>query len=412
MTPKELQELRQKRGTLVEQMNTLNNKALEEKRSLTPEESEKWEAMDADQEDLRKQIERSEKGEALKKEMAETREKTEFMEGKEKKGDKRDLPYIASDEYRDAFRHYLHSGEKPISDEFRALQADSDVIGGYLVAPQQFVQDLIKFVDDQVFIREMSTTTQVNEADSLGIPSLDVDPADADWTAEIKTGNEDDDMAFGKRELFPHPLAKRIKVSNKLLRVSAMPVEQIVRERLGYKFAVTEEKAFLNGSGSNQPLGVFTASVDGISTGQDVSDGNTATTIGADGLINAKYALKAAYWDAAVWIFHRDAVKQIRKLKDGNGQYLWQPGLQAGQPDRILDSSFRMSEFAPNTFTTGLYAGIIGDFSRYWIADALNMQVQRLVELYAETNQTGFIGRMELDAMPVLEEAFIRVTLA
>jgi len=407
-----LKELRQKRGSIVEQMNTLNDKALEEKRSLTPEESEKWEAMDAEQDGLRKQIERTEKSAALAKEMSETRNRTEFPEGKKKEGEKRDVPYIASDEYRAAFAHYLASSERPNTDEFRALQADSDVIGGYLVAPQQFVADLIKFVDDLVFIRGLATVTPVVQADSLGIPSLDVDPADSDWTAEIQTGSEDSDMAFGKRELFPHPLAKRIKVSNKLLRVAALPVEQIVRDRLAYKFAVTEEKAFLTGTGSNQPLGVFTASPDGISTGQDVSDGNTATTVEGDGLINAKYSLKAAYWDRAVWIFHRDVVKQIRKLVDLNGQYIWQPGLQAGQPDRILDSPFRMSEFAPNTLTTGLYAGIIGDFSRYWIADALNMQVQRLVELYAETNQTGFIGRAELDGMPVLEEAFIRVTLA
>ena len=71
-----------------------------------------------------------------------------------------------------------------------------------------------------------------------------------------------------------------------------------------------------------------------------------------------------------------------------------------------------MSEYAPNTFTTGLYVGLLGDFSHYWIADALEMTVQRLVELYAGTNQTGFIGRLETDGAPVLEEAFARVKLA
>jgi HK97 family phage major capsid protein len=70
-----------------------------------------------------------------------------------------------------------------------------------------------------------------------------------------------------------------------------------------------------------------------------------------------------------------------------------------------------MSEYAPSTMTSALYVGILGDFSQYWIADALDMQIQRLVELYAETNQTGFIGRMESDGMPVLEEAFVRVKL-
>jgi len=70
-----------------------------------------------------------------------------------------------------------------------------------------------------------------------------------------------------------------------------------------------------------------------------------------------------------------------------------------------------MSEYAPNTFTTGLYVGILGDFSNYWIADAVDMQVQVLKELYAETNQTGYIGRLDTDGMPVLAEAFARVKL-
>src|SRR5690606_2542035 len=131
-----------------------------------------------------------------------------------------------------------------------------------------------------------------------------------------------------------------------------------------------------------------------------------------DGLISAKYELKAQYWGRATWLFHRDAVEQIAKLKDGNGQYLWQPSVQAGQPDRLLNFPVRMSEFAPNTFTSGLYVGILGDFSWYWIADSLSFQVQRLMELYAETNQDGFIVRVETDGMPVLSEAFVRVKLA
>ena len=167
----------------------------------------------------------------------------------------------------------------------------------------------------------------------------------------------------------------------------------------------------MTGDGSQKPLGVFVASADGISTARDVSTGNTATSIMGDGLIEAKYSLKEAYWPRARWIFHRDAVKQIRKLKDGNGQYIWQAGISGGVPDRILELPYTTSEFAPNTFTTGQYVGILGDFQKYWIVDALDMVMQRLTELYAETNQTGFIARYEGDGAPVLEEAFARVKL-
>lgn len=315
-----------------------------------------------------------------------------------------------TEEYTRAFGQYLlrgvHAGE-----ELRALEASSDVAGGYLV-PMQFVARLIKAVDDLNFIRQMATVYPLSTGDSVGFPSLDSDPDDADWTSEIATGGEDSAMAFGRRELKPHALAKRIKVSNKLLRSAAMDVEDIVLERLGYKFSRTEEVAFLTGDGVDKPLGVFVASDAGISTARDISEGNLATEIQFDGLIEAKYSLKAQYWPNARWMFHRDGVKQVSKLTDANGQYLWQPSRQAGQPDMLLGHPVDMSENCPNTFTTGKYVGLFCDWSYYWIADALNMTIQRLVELYSEANQTGFIGRKETDGMPVLEEAFVRVKLA
>ncbi len=257
----------------------------------------------------------------------------------------------------------------------------------------------------------MATVIPVPNAASLGAPALDNDPADPDWTSEIKTGTEDSTMDFGKRDLYPHPLAKRIKVSKKLIRVSRMNIDNIVRSRLAYKFAVTEENSFLNGDGVNEPLGVMTASNLGISTGRDVSTDNTTTAIKADNLIECKYTLKAQYRRTAQWAFHRDAIKKIRKLKDGDGGYIWKQGL-SDRPDTILEMPMNECEYMPNTFTTGLYVGILGDFSYYWIADAMNMAIQVLTELYAETNQNGYIGRKETDGMPVLEEAFVRVKLA
>ena len=220
-------------------------------------------------------------------------------------------------------------------------------------------------------------------------------------------------MSFGKRELTPHPAARLLKVSNKLIRAAFLDAEKIVSDRLVYKHSIVQENGFLNGSGSNQPMGVFTAATAGfgISTSRDVSTGNTATAFTADGLIEALYSLKAQYRRKATWIFHRDGVKKIRKMKDGEGNYIWQMGLTANKPDTILNCPYCESEYCPNTFTTGKYVGIIGDFKHYWIADALNIQIQRLVELFAANNQVGFIGRIECDGMPTVEEAFSRVTL-
>ncbi len=426
---KKLRELLDKRNRLIAQMRAMMTTAEGESRGLTAEEQTNYDKIFAEADGIRQTIDNEQRLAALEAQGGEGNERREGS-GDERQlrevraidaadhryrvvageirdeSDRRALQYRATREYNDGFRHWIATGER------RALDGTSGPGGGYTIAPVQFVQDLIKKVDDLVFIRARATVRTVTNAAGLGAVTLENDPADADWVAELATGNEDTAMSFGQRELKPYPSAKLAKVSNKLMRASGISVDGVLLQRLAYKFGITEEKAFLTGSGANQPLGIFTASGDGIDTSRDVATGNTSTSIGFDGLISAKFSLKAPYLTNAIWGFHRDAVAQISKLKDTTNQYLWQPSTQLGQPDRILSLPVFMSEFIPNTFTTGLYVGFIGDISNYWIADALDMQVQRLVELYARTNQTGFIARRETDGQPVLAEAFARVKLA
>lgn len=403
-----LKALREKRGVAVKEMRDLIEKAEREKRDLTTEElTQHGKAFDT-VEDLRKQIEAEERTLEAEREAA-----TRQAEDEERKKSGKPAPGSAEERQMKAFRTYLRTGQVTGegAEELRALQADSDTEGGYLRPPQQFIADLLKGVDNSVFIRQRARKFQIVQSESIGVPTLDTDLNDADWTTELATGNEDTAMRFGKRELRPHPVAKRIKVSKKLLRSSALPIEQIIMSRMAYKFGVTQEKAFLTGDGQQKPLGVFTASNDGIPTSRDVATGNTSTAVTFDGLIEAKYAIKADYWGRADWLFHRDAVKNIVKIKDNDGQYIWRMSVRDGEPDILLGRPMMISEYVPNTFTTGLYVGMFGDFSNYWIVDALDMQVQRLIELYAETNQDGFIGRLETDGAPVLAEAFARIKL-
>lgn len=405
---KRLNELRSQRNNLVTQAREILAAAEKEGRGLNGEEQQKYDKLFSDQDELRKTVEAEERQVELERSLA---GKTVDEERGKEGDDKRAGPH-GTEEYRDAFGQLLRGGVQSLNtDQVRALSAGAGSEGGFFVMPEQTVDTLIKAIDDEVMIRQWATKFTVPSAASLGAVSLDADPADADWTSEIKTGNEDGTMAFGKRELVPNPLAKRIKISNKLLR-QVPSVESLVMARLGYKFGVSEEKAYLTGNGSKKPLGLFTASNDGIAAGRDVSTGNAATSMAMDGLINAKYALKSGYQKNAKWMFHRDGVSQIAKLKDTTNQYLWQPSKKEGEPDMLLGLPVYQSEYVPNTFTASQYVGIIGDFSYYWIVDALDMQIQRLVELYAETNQTGFIGRKEGDGMPVLGEAFARVKLA
>ena len=409
------------RAKAVADQRALLNRAETEKRAMSADENTNYGNLDKEVDRLSGEIEREQKlatREKMVNDPANVYRPAPAGGGETRtikyRGQEITLPANADVQQR-GFNKFLERGlAAVVGDEMRALQADSDIYGGFLVAPQQFVLKLIMAMDNLVFIRDMATVYPVTKAESLGAPSLDNDPAAPDWTAEIAIGSEDSTMSFGKRELIPHPLAKLLKVSEKLLRVSAMDVESLVIARLAYKFGITAENCYLNGTGSNQPMGVFTAATIGfgISTARDVSTGNTATAFTFDGLMEALYSLKAQYHPKATWIFHRDAIKMARKLKDGMGQYIWQPSVQQGQPDLLLGRPYKMSEYCPNTFTASKYVGIIGDFSFYWIADALSMRIQRLNELYAAANQIGFIGRLESDGMPVLNEAFARVKLS
>jgi len=402
-----LAELMEKRGHAVKVARELIDKCDAEKRAMNADETGKYEAAMSDFDTLDGQIKQEQRVKNSEKEIEApfNPAKQEFKSDAEK----------AAIEQRAAFNKYLRSGSRMLNEaEHRALSAGVDTDGGYLVAPQAFIATLLKAVDDLVAIRGLATIIPLAKAESLGVPTMDTDVSDADWTPELSTGSLDDSLKFGKREMLPHAFAKRVKISNKLLRQSTIDVEALVRGRLAYKFGVTEEKAFMTGDGVEKPLGIFTLSNDGIRADRDVAGNNTATAIKADTLIDVKTSLKAPYLasTSCKWLFHRTVLGEIRKLKDGNGQYIWQPGLSGAIPDRILEIPYVTSEYAPNTMTTGKYVGILGDFKNYWIADALSIQIQRLVELYAETNQVGFIGRAEVDGAPVMSEAFARIKLA
>lgn len=390
-------EMLQKRAALITEARALVDLAETEKRDMTAEEREQYDRIFAEARDL---------GDKIKREQA-LREEERVLESA-KADSVKDSP---EERKLKAFRSWLATGDLR---EYRALANDSDAAGGYLHAAEQFVAQLIKGLDNAVFVRKYATILPLITSDTLGAVVLKDDLSDPTWTTEIAAVDEDTTMDFGHRSLTPNQLSKLIKVSMKLLRTSALPVEALVSDRLGYKFAVAQENNFLNGTGSGQPMGVFTAATagNGITTGRDIVGSNTTTTIKADSIIDTKFSLKAPYRVGARWLMHRDAVKMISKLKDGDGQYLWRTGLVVGEPDTLAGLPIDESEYAPNTFTAGEYVGILANWQYYWIAELQGVEIQRLNELYAANSQIGFIGRMYADAMPVLEEAFARVTLA
>ena len=320
----------------------------------------------------------------------------------------------AKPEYGKAFGSYLTALDWRVEQsqaELRDLSMGVGSQGGYAVPVQEFVRQLIMKLDDEVPLYALSTKNELPQAQSLGVPTLEANPADGDWTTELATGGQDAQMAFGSRQLTPWPIAKRLLISRKLMRASPLNLEGLIRDRLAYKIAKPLDNALVQGTGANQPLGIFVGSAAGIPTTQDTTL-ITSSHIDPDKLMTLRHSIRDVYTNlkSTRWVFHRTVLADVRKAKASTGVYLWSPamGLTGPVPGVLLDLPYTLDENAPVfTATGGLRIMVLGALEYIWTATALNFEVQRLDELYAATAQVGFIVRAEIDGMPVLGEAFV-----
>ena len=207
------------------------------------------------------------------------------------------------------------------------------------------------------------------------------------------------DDSFGQISLGAHKVASIIKVSEELLKDSVFDVESYIAAEFARRVGDAEEAAFINGDGAGKPIGLL-HSTNGAAAGVTAA---SATAFTADELIDLVYSLKAPYRKHALFLFNDQTLKAIRKLKDGNGQFLWQPGLQAGQPNTLLGYRYETSYHMP-LIGAGAKPILFGDFSSYWIADREGRSIKRLNELYAATGQIGFRVTQRLDGRLVQQE--------
>jgi HK97 family phage major capsid protein len=299
---------------------------------------------------------------------------------------------------------YLKGGFEGV--ERKDLQTSPAAAGGYLVTDNQRSELLEKAAPVSAMRRIARVLPAIPGGSSI-TPTEENELTDAEWTTEIKTGSKDEVKPFGGRVLTPKPLAKRILISNTELRAGRLiDIENWINTRMGRRFGVPQEYAFIKGTGVNGPMGLLNWS--GIP--KFTTAGSNVVT--ADDIINWAYSLPAAYAGTARILTNRAFLRKVRLLKSTDNQYLWQPGLSAGNPSTILDWSYELSDQYPTGLDTNdaykdnELIATIGDFQYYWIVDSLSLSIKRLDELYAETDQTGFIGRMESDGMPVSNEAF------
>ena len=221
----------------------------------------------------------------------------------------------------------------------------------------------------------------------------------ASWIDEEGVYTESDD-SFAQVSIGAYKLGTMIKVSEELLNDSVFDLESYIAREFARRIGAKEEEAFFTGDGTGKPLGILTAS-GGAETGVTAA---SATAVTADELMDLFYSLKSPYRKNAVWVLNDSTIKAIRKLKDNNGQYLWQPSLVSGTPDTILGRPVKTSAYMP-VIAAGAKTIAFGDFSYYWIADRQGRSFKRLNELYAANGQVGFLGSQRVDGKMILPEA-------
>ena len=387
-----INELRTKRATAWDAAKAFLDSHRNDKGVLSAEDDATYSRMESEITDLGKEISRMERLEAMDKEMSRATStpltaKPEAPKAETKSG-------RASDAYKDAF--WNHARKRDSYEIRNALQVGTDTEGGYLV-PDTFEKKLITTLEEENVIRKHAHVFTTSSG-SHKIPVVST-RGTAAWVDEEGQIPESDD-AFGQQLIGAHKISTLIKVSEELLNDSAFDLENYFATEFARRIGNAEEAAFLTGNGSGKPTGIL-ADIGGAEIGVTAA---SETAITADEIIDLFYSLKSPYRKKAIWVLNDRTIKAIRKLKDSNGQYLWQPALHEGEYDTILGKRIYTSPFAPE-IGAGAKTIAFGDFSYYWIGDRQGVAFKRLNERYAETGQVGFLASKRVDAKLVLPEA-------
>ncbi len=300
----------------------------------------------------------------------------------------------ATDEYKASFWKAMRN--KLSYDVQNALEVGTDSEGGYLV-PDEFERTLIEALEEENIFRGLANVITTSSGDRK-IPVV-ASKGTASWVDEEGEIPESDD-AFNQVSIGAYKLATLIKVSEELLNDSVFNLQSYIAKEFGRRIGAKEEEAFFTGDGTGKPTGIFNT-LNGAQLGVTAA---SATAITADEIMDLFYSLKSPYRKKAIFVMNDATVKAIRKLKDGNGQYLWQPSITAGTPDTILNRPVKTSAYVP-TIEAAAKTIAFGDFGYYWVADRQGRSFKRLNELYAVTGQVGFMATQRVDGKLILSES-------
>ena len=384
--------LREKRAKLWDSTKAFLDSRRSETGLLSAEDTTTYEKMETDVVNLGKEIERLERQAVMELELA--KPTTAAITHRPSQQQDAEKTGRASSEYKAAFWKVMKN--KNNFDVQNALQVGTDSEGGYLV-PDEFERTLVEALQEENIFRQLATIITTSSGDRK-IPVV-ATKGTASWVDEEGVIPEADD-AFGQVSIGAYKLATMIKVSEELLNDSVFNLEQYIAKEFGRRIGSKEEEAFFIGDGTGKPTGIFNAT-GGAGVGITAA---SATALTIDEIMDLFYSLKAPYRKNAAFVTNDATVKVIRKLKDGNGQYLWQPSVTAGQPDTLLNRPLKTSAYVPSIAAAAKVVAF-GDFGYYWVADRQGRSFQRLNELYAATGQVGFKATQRVDGKLILAEA-------
>ena len=388
-----IDELKQKRYALVKEARELLDRAEAEKRGLTAEEEQQYERIMTDVDKLGKQIEMEERLYNLEHELEKSAGTLAGGKQVPETQNRAIVNPVETAEYRDAFWKAMRYGVRGVTgDELRSLTVGTQNKGGYLVPPE-FERTLLQALTSQNVMRGLATV--ISTSGEHNIPMV-TGHGTATWTAEEGAYTESDET-FGMFTLSAYKVTTMVKVSEELLADSAFDLENYLISEFARRFGEAEEIAFITGDGVGKPTGVLNTAAVGKTTAA-----NNAIT--ADEIIDLFYSLKRPYRQRATFLMNDATVKVLRKIKDNQGNYIWQPGLTAGEPDRLLGRPIALSDAMP-TIASQAKVIAFGDFSYYYIADRQGRVFQRLDELFAANGQVGFRAYQRVDGKLSLAEA-------
>ena len=381
-----INEMIQKRAKVWETAKNFVDTHENENGILSAEDNAAYERMEKEIEDLTAAIDRQQRAEAREAQLS--RPMNEPLTGRpEQKADEK--TGRASKAYMEDFGAHLR-GRKPIHN---VLSEGTPANGGYLV-PEEFERQIVMGLEEANVVRSLAKVITTSAERKIPVAATH---SEAKWTAENGAYTESN-PTFDQKTIDAYKLTDLVKVSNELLQDSMFDLESYIAAEFARAFGVAEEQAFCVGTGSEQPTGIFTDN--GGKLGVTAA---SATAVTADELISLVYALKSPYRRNAKFLMNDATIAAIRKLKDGNGVYLWQPSLQANEPDKLLGYELYTSPYVPQ-MEAGKYAAAFGDFKNYWIADRAGRTVQRLNELYSTNGQVGFVATERVDGKVILAE--------